>query len=260
MKVDYLYNSWQFMLQQLVYMVGRGYYFYHVGKISEKKLDKAIDIDKKIINKYNINIDKYKRNRRKQKKLANFYYMRYHTTFIILHTDGRLDVELDDEFFDARIKQTEVNRLKIGASNGVSFNISLVHKERNQYKVTVSLSNETYKNFRTEIEEYIQQRQIKKLEEFFKRLRNLPAWKGIIKQEYLLLDEVYKYAKKYGLNSKKKNLIKYPKEYPDLNLYPLRINTYRKIYSSDYKSNETCEEDMQVTDIMPVAEEVTGLK
>lgn len=235
MKINYLCNSWQYLLQQLVYLVGRGYYYYHVGYIKIDKLDKAKKIDEKIINKYNINLSKDQRARRKKKKLANFYYLRWNCIFIILHTDGNLDIELDDSFYDMRVKHKEADRLKIKVSEVLEFNIALQYKNSSDKRsVTVTLSNSTYKNFKAEIEEFIQQKQVKKLEQFFENLRGLPAWNGVIKQEYKLLEEVYKLAKKYGLNTKKNNRIKYPKQYPTLDLFPLRINTYRKIYNSDY--------------------------
>lgn len=195
---------------------------------------KAFKIDNKIISKYNIDLSKDQRYRRKKKKLANFYYLRWQHQFIILMTDGALDIELDDVFYDIRIKQKEINRLKIKVSGGLEFNVSLQCKDNGKKSVTVNLANNTFKLFKAEIEDYIQHKQIKQLEHFFEKLRSLPAWQGVIKQEYLLLEEVYKYAKKYNLNTKNRNLIKYPKEYPDLNLYPLRINTYRKIYDSKH--------------------------
>lgn len=236
MKVDYLCNSWQYLLQQLVFLTGKGYYKYHCGLIPEGKEHKAINIDKKIINKYNINLSKDQRYRRKKKKLSNFYYLRWKNQFFILQTDGELDVEIDDEFFDIRIKQKESNRLSVVVSENMKFNLSMRYKEKSKYSVTVSFSNETYKDLKAEIEELIQHKQTKKLENLFENLRGIPAWQGVIKQEYKLLEEVYRYAKKYNLNTKKKNIIKYPKEYPCLELYPLRINTYRVIYNSKYKN------------------------
>lgn len=234
MKINYLCNSWQYLLQQLVYMVGRGYYWYHVGCIPAGKVDKALKIDAKIIEKYNIDLSKDQRARRKKKKLSNFYYLRWQNIFVILHTDGIIDMEVDDNFYDIRVKQKEFNRLHIAVSEAVGFNIVLQHKDSNKRNVTVTFSNATYKNLKAEIEDTIKNRQVKQLEHFFESLRNLPAWQGVIKQEYKLLEEVYKFAKKYGLNNTKRNLIKYPKEYPNLELYPLRINTYRKVYNSKY--------------------------
>lgn len=234
MKLNYLCNSWQYLLQQLVYIIGRGYYWYHVGYIKAGKEDKALNIDAKIMKKYNIDLSKDQRYRRKKKKLVNFYYLRWQNVFIILHTDGKMDVELDDNFFDIRVKQTEVNRLKVKVSEAIEFNIALQYKDSSKRSVTVALSNATYKNFKAEIEDLIQHKQVNKLESFFANLRGLPAWQGVVKQEYALLEEVYKMAKKYGLNTKKNNRIKYPKQYPNLDLYPFRINTYRKIYDSKY--------------------------
>lgn len=234
MKINYLCYSWQYLLQQLVHLVGRGYYNYCVGYIPSDKGHKMFDIDKKIMDKYNINISKDQRYRRKKKKLANFYYLRWQHWFFILRSDGAVDFNVDDKFYDIRVKQKEVNRLKVVVSGCLEFNLGLQKKGNGKSSVTVSLSNHTYKEFKAEIEDLIQHKQINKLEDFFERLRGLPAWKGVIKQEYQLLEEVYKYAKKYNLNTKKKNRIKYPKEYPSLDLYPLRINTYRKIYDSKF--------------------------
>lgn len=234
MKINYLCMSWQYLLQQLVFLIGKGYYNYCVGYIPLDKGHKMFDIDKKIMDKYNINISKDQRYRRKKKKLANFYYLRWQHWFFILRSDGAVDFDIDDKFYDIRVKQKEINRLKIVVSGGLEFNVALQCKDNGKKSVTVNLSNYTFKLFKAEIEDYIQHRQIKQLERFFERLRSLPAWQGVIKQEYKILEEVYKYAKKYNLNTKNKNLIKYPKEYPDLNLYPLRINTYRKIYDSKY--------------------------
>lgn len=223
-------------MQQLVFLIGKGYYKYHCGCIPEGKEYKAVNIDKKIINKYNINLSKDQRYRRKKKKLSNFYYLRWQNQFFILQTDGVLDVEIDDEFFDIRIKQKESDRLSVVVSENMKFNLSMRYKEKSKYGVTVSFSNETYKDLKAAIEESIKHKQIKKLENLFENLRGIPAWNGVIKQEYKLLEEVYKYAKKYNLNTKKKNIIKYPKEYLCLELYPLRINTYRVIYNSKYKN------------------------
>ena len=234
MKINYLCNSWQYLLQQLVYLIGRGYYYYHVGYIETGKADKALKIDAKLIKKYNMDLSKDQRARRKKKKLVNFYYLRWHNIFVLLHTDGNLDVEIDDSFFDIRVKQTEANRLKVKVTETMEFNIALQYKECSKRSVTVAFSNTTYKNLKAEIEELIQYRKVKQLENFFNNLRGLPAWQGVIKQEYKLLEEVYKMSKKYGLNTKKKNIIKYPKEYPSLELYPLRINTYRKVYDSKH--------------------------
>lgn len=236
MKIDYLCHNWQFYIQQIVYLVGNGYYHYYVGEISLDKLDKTKRIDKKIIKKYKVDLTKDQRYRRKKNGLVNYYYLRWSNQFLILHTDGKHDIELDDKFCDIRKKQTEINRLKVKVSAYMEFNIAVTKKYKDKYGVTVGLSNMAYKELKVRIEKYIKLKQVKKLNGLFANLRGLPAWKGIVKQEYKLLEEVYILAKKYNLNKKVNgkyvNGIKYPKEYPDLKLYTLKINTYRKVYNN----------------------------
>lgn len=240
MKVDYLCNSWQFMLQQLVYLTGKGYYNYCVGLIPEDKASKAKKIDKKIIDKYNIDLSKYQRSRRKQKKLANFYYLRWKNVFVILHTDGNIEDDIkekmDDKFCDIRVQQKEVNRLTIPISNVISFNVVMHSNKTEKRTVTVVYTNYTFKEFKEELNEILRLRHkcLNRLKAYFDRLSNFPAWSGIVKQNKLLLNEVYILAKKYNLNTKNKRLIKYPKEYANLEAFPYKINTFRKPVNSLY--------------------------
>lgn len=229
------------MLQQLVYLIGKGYYNYYVGLIPLDKADKAKKIDKKIINKYNIDLSKYQRSRRKAKGLANFYYLRWKNVFVILHTDGDIEEcikeNMDDKFYDIRVHQKEINRLNIPISNVVSFNI-VMHSNKSQKRtVTVVYSNSTFKEFKEDLDEILKYRNLNKLKTYFDKLACFPAWSGIIKQNKLLLDEVYKLAKKYSLNTKKKRLIKYPKEYSSLLEFPYQIRTFREPVNKEY-SNE----------------------
>lgn len=241
MKINYLCKSWQYLLQQLVYLTGKGYYNYYVGSIPIEKVNKVKKIDEKIINKYNINLSKYQRSRRKQKKLANFYYLRWKNIFVILHTDGiiedKIKDNMDDKFNDIRVPQKEVNRLSITISNSVKFNIVMHSNKSEKRTVTVVYSNCTFKEFKEELEDILKHRNLKKLKDFFNKLAMFPAWSGIIKQNKLLLNHVYILAKKYGLNTKKKRLIKYPKEYPSLVEFPYQIKTFREPVNYDY-SNE----------------------
>lgn len=245
MKVDYLCKSWQFMLQQIVYLTGKGYYYYFVGLIPEDKASKAKKIDKKIIDKYDIDLSKYQRNRRKQKKLANFYYLRWRNVFVVLHTDGDImdDIKekMDDEFFDIRVSQKGKNRLTIPISNVVSFNVVMHSNKAQKRTVTVVYSNSTFKEFKEDLDEILKYRSLSKLKAYFDRLAYFPAWAGIIKQNKLLLEEVYKLAKKYGLNTKNKRLIKYPKEYPSLQEFPYQVKTFREIVTKEY-SNDNIKE------------------
>ncbi len=233
MKINYLCHSWQFMLQQIIYLVSKGYTYYSVGEIPLNKASKARSIDKKIINKYNIDLSKDQRARRKKKKLANFYYLRWKNKFVILHTEGKLEKPLDDVFHNITKKSKGENKFKINIGKELSVNIVLVNG-----KATVVLDKGTYKDIKIELDELVKNKQIGKLYKRFSMLNSIPAWSGIVKQKFLLQEEIFKAAKKYGLNTKKKNQIKYPCEYKNLIEYPLWINTYRKPVNKEFLNQD----------------------
>lgn len=234
MKIDYLCNSWQFMLQQIVYLVSKGYIYYSLGEIPLDKSNKARSIDSKIIHKYNMDLSKHQRTRRKQKKLANFYYLRWKNQFVILRTEGKLEEPVDDVFYNIKSGSKGGNKFKINIGKELSVNIVLVNG-----KATVVLDKGTYKDIKTELDELVKNKQIGKLYKRFSMLNSIPAWSGIVKQKFLLQEEIFKAAKKYGLNTKKKNQIKYPCQYDEgLVEYPLWINTYRKPVNKEFMNQE----------------------
>lgn len=241
MKINYLCNSWQFLLQQLVYQISKGYYYYHVGTIPMNKASKCKQIDEKIIRKYNIDLSKYQRSRKKVKGLANFYYLRWRNIFIILHTEGDFEKELilNDEFKDIRDKKKKLDRLQIRISDNISFEISLKHKTgQTDRAVTISFDRASMQNLNTELSELVQYKKLNEIEKFFTRLSGIPAWSGITQQKAVLLGNLYKYAKEYGLNTKKQTLIKSKKYFDEKKLkYPYNLNTRRKIYDSKYTND-----------------------
>ena len=221
------------MLQQIVYLVSKGYTYYSVGEIPLNKASKARSIDQKIINKYNIDLSKHQRTRRKQKKLANFYYLRWKNQFVILRTEGKLEEPVDDVFLNIKKKSKGGSKFKINIGKELILNIVLVNG-----KATVVLDKSTFKDVKTELDELVKNKQIKKLYKRYSMLNSIPAWSGIVKQKFLLQEEIFKAAKKYGLNTKKKNQIKYPCEYKNLIEYPLWINTYRKPVNKEFLNKD----------------------
>lgn len=238
MKVNYLCNSWQFLLQQLVYQIGKGYYFYHVGVIPDNKFDKRFQIDQKIVKKYNIDLSKYQRARRKRNDIVNFYYLRWKNVFIILHTKGDFPegFKPDDEFKDIMQKKEKLNRLVVRISTNVAFEITMKNKKgESKRAVTVSFSRDTMQNFNAELEELVKYKKLSQIKEFFARINNIPAWSGIIQQKQVLLGNLYKCAKKYKLNTKDKTFIQHKEYFENKGVeYPFNITTTRRIYNSAY--------------------------
>lgn len=63
-----------------------GYYWYVTGAIPERKDPR--DIDRKLVEKYGIDVSSWERSRRKKQGIANAQYLRFDRWFIILVTEG----------------------------------------------------------------------------------------------------------------------------------------------------------------------------
>ena len=75
-----------FIQQLAVQYVTNGYYFYVTGQIPAER--DPLKTDQRIIEKYEIDISKWRRVRRKKAGVANVQYLRYGQSFVILATAG----------------------------------------------------------------------------------------------------------------------------------------------------------------------------
>jgi hypothetical protein len=75
-----------FVQQLAVSYLGNGYWFYVTGQVPSGKSPESVD--RKLIEKYGIDISKWARARRKQAGLANLQYLRYEHFFVLLATHG----------------------------------------------------------------------------------------------------------------------------------------------------------------------------
>jgi len=76
-----------FIQQLAVCYVGRGYWFYVTGQIPKSK--DPLAVDRKLIDRYGIDLSKYQRHRRKREDKANLQYIRYQRFFALLATSGQ---------------------------------------------------------------------------------------------------------------------------------------------------------------------------
>jgi len=75
-------------IQQLaVCYVGRGYWFYVTGEVPEHK-DPA-DVDGKLIERYQVDLSRWARLRRKKAGLASIQYLRHGRFFVLVATHER---------------------------------------------------------------------------------------------------------------------------------------------------------------------------
>jgi hypothetical protein len=187
----YVCASWQGLLQQLVYLIGRGYFFYHVTYLPVNKKEKYSQIDAKLIGKYKTDKTKWQRSRLKAKGVANFYYLRWKHVAVILHTLGEQEDEIiyDDKFLDIR-----KNPLLLKISELVAFNIQIVDR-----RVTVKLAKDTYEGLRIELHQVAKTKSKEKMAKAFDRINGFPAWAGIIVQKRRLAWYLCEQAKKHNI-------------------------------------------------------------
>jgi hypothetical protein len=75
-----------FVQQLAVAYLGNGYWFYVVGEVPEGKDPRRVD--EKLIARYQIDLSKWARARRKRAGQANLQYLRFRRLFVILATHG----------------------------------------------------------------------------------------------------------------------------------------------------------------------------
>lgn len=189
----YLCNSWQSLIQYVVLMITKGYYYYQI--IEPKRILNQyqwIKADKRIINKFNTDVSKDIKYRNRKKGNANYTYCRYNNTALLLKSEGRLNEEYSSEIFhDIRINPIEMS---------IGENIILkINKSRNIKSWTIYLSRQSYKNIKTELLELLEHRKIRELEYRFTALNNIPGYTGINEQKIRLKKFIISKAKSYGI-------------------------------------------------------------
>lgn len=205
--MNYECQSWQGLLQQLVQLPGKGYHFYRMQQLPEQKKDSWRDIDNKLILKFRAGLSKFQRARQKVKKIANYKYLRWNGTIIIMHTLGTVPESLRCEEF--RLVKKEPIPIK------VSDNIAmLVYFDEETCKFSARLSNESYRGFKAVLDNACKlNRERVKVE--FGKLNGLPAWHGIISQKKALARYAIQEARRHNIQICRADL---------------RLATMRKIY------------------------------
>lgn len=191
MDAKYLCESWQGLLQQLVYLISRGYTFYHITYLPRDKEEKWIKVDEKLIEKYKTNKSKWQRSRLKNKGVANYFYIRWDNIAIILHTKGDLETGIvrDDKFSDIHQKP-----LVFKISDLVAFSIQFFND-----KVNVKFDKETYEGMKEHFYDVAKTKNKFKIIKSFEKLNGVPPWAGIIAQKRNLVKFLVEQSKRHDV-------------------------------------------------------------
>ena len=126
MNYQYLTYSISGLIQQTaVCYVQRGYWFYVLGHIPKDK--NPLEVDQKLLEKYQIGMSKFQRCRRKKAGIASIQYIRYQNTFLLLATEGNHPIFHQEQVQDARTSPIRVFGYSICWQNGRVF-VSLDHR------------------------------------------------------------------------------------------------------------------------------------
>lgn len=169
----YLTNNWKNYIYIILNSVSQGYWYYSQFRYPERKKEKWLLIDKKIIEKYQTNITKDQRYRRKKKNLANYRFFRWNEQCILLKTEGER-ILADDEPWS---KLQGKNKIIIPV-NSIIFEIQEINK-----KFSVKISKKNLKEIKTSIKIKLEKKLINQAIYEIEKLSNLPNYQFLKRQK-----------------------------------------------------------------------------
>lgn len=195
------------------------YLYYQINYIPENKAvneDYLKNLDKKLSNKYNTNLNKNERLNLRRKGIARHLSVRYKNIIIILRTPGETEVAKNEKWKD--IRKEKIN-LKITENVTYCIGLGQAKASKNktlESKITVTLSKETLNLIKLSCLDAIRyKKSIKKLIYEWNKINGFNGWSGINLQKQQLRDQlVIEVCKNFGM--KKKDAKKL-----------FRINTFR---------------------------------
>ena len=126
-----------FVQQLAVSYVGQGYWFYVTGSVPEGK--DPLAVDRKLIERYGIDISKWARARRKRAGVAHVQYLRYRRFFVLLSTKG------EHRFFEEEKAFKDVRRDSIRFDG---YSIGYKRDPKGKWHPSVRIHPDTYRGLR----------------------------------------------------------------------------------------------------------------
>ena len=126
-----------FVQQLAVSYIGHGYWFYVTGVVPDGK--DPLAVDRKLIDRYGIDVSKWARARRKRSGLANVHYLRYRRCFVLIATKGQ------HRFFADEPRYRDVRRDPIRFDG---YSISYKRDPKGKWHPSVRIHPETYQGIK----------------------------------------------------------------------------------------------------------------
>lgn len=232
-----IYSDLIQFIDYVVNAISNGKYLYY--QINYIPLEKAVNedylknLDKKLSNKYNTNLNKNERLNLRRKGIARHLSVRYNNIIILLRTPGETEIAINEKWKD--IRKEKIN-LKI--TENVTYCIGLGQSKKSENKtlnskITVTLSKDTLNIVKMSCLDAIRyKKSIRKLIYEWNKINGFNGWSGINLQKQQLRDYlVIEVCRNFGIKKKEAKKL-------------FRINTYRAKAQKDF--NSACEN--QATD------------
>lgn len=186
-------DSWKDFVKLMLNHAGHGYVKYSFFMIPNKKIAKAECIDRKILQKYQeAGYNKDQRYRHKKAGQANFAYLRWQHVGVVLCTEGEVKERPDADKF----VRLDAEPLIFALGAMIEIKIAKAKAGKNY---TVFLSKKSYREIKAVLRENLRHHRTAVAEEYWDRLRGLPAFSGILEQTRELTKWIRKECKLAGL-------------------------------------------------------------
>ncbi len=189
-------NGWTEYVKLILNHAGHGYEYLCPISIPAKKENKVNIIDRKIVTKYPmVEWGKDRRYKAKKTGWANYAYLRWSLSGILLHTHG-LEAHIDDP--DAFSHLSEVPYVvKIGTLVDIK-----IGNARSGKKYTAFLTKESFRDIKARLRDDLEHRRLDAFEKTYYNLETLPAFSGILAQ----IEDIYRFLRKEIKRAKGKNI------------------------------------------------------
>lgn len=132
-------------VDQLIRYIGTGHYFYVTGRIPDKKAPESVD--RKLLDRYEIEMPRWQRSRKKQAGTASVHYLRFERFFILIATHGR------HRFFDEHDPSQVQDCRRVGIKfEGYSIRYRYSDHTK-KWHTLVRLDADTYKGLKAHLTE-----------------------------------------------------------------------------------------------------------
>ncbi|OQB55644.1 MAG: hypothetical protein BWX99_01158 [Deltaproteobacteria bacterium ADurb.Bin151] len=186
-------DDWKDFVKLVLNHAGHGYVEYSSFVIPVKKIAKVESIDRKIQDKYpEAGQNKDQRYRSKRAGKANFAYLRWQNVGLVLCTEGEVKERPDADKF----VRLDAEPLIFAVGSMIEIKIARARAGRNY---TAFLSKKSYREIKAVVRDNIRHRRPAVAEEYWNRLRGLPAFSGILEQTRELTKWIRKECKLAGL-------------------------------------------------------------